>query len=74
MKMTLKDFNKVNVSNITTYTVFDKLGYYIETFTVDLAANTNLNKMIKYIRREAQVIRVAPHPFTLEIIEVYLEV
>lgn len=73
--MTLKDFYKVNFSVVTTYIVFDQLGEYKEIFTCDLTVPAkNSKKLLNYIKREADVTRISPHPYTLGVIEVYLEV
>ena len=58
--MTLKAFDKVNISGRTHYTVKDANDNYIESFTVDYGkSNPDLNngilKKLDYISRGAKV-------------------
>ena len=74
-KMKLKDFNKVNSSYTTTYTVFDRLGRVIEVFSVFLGAKKmNIDKLEKYIEKDAEVTSVYALPSSIGNLEVYLTV
>ena len=73
--MKLKTFNKVNVSEKTEYTVFDKEDNFKDIFIVDyLEGATNWYKVRNLIEKGAEIRFVSASPIHKDLLEVSVTV